>query len=358
MSKLFEKLRLLYILPIIMAFVAYPRTGAAETPIEPGATAPAFTLKNQDKADQTLRSLAGPNGLLVLFSRSADWCGLCKSQLIDLESARRDFEAHGIHIASVTYDSPEVLKAFATRRGIHFTLLSDPDSATIDAFGVRNPEATGYQAGIAIPNYYLIAPDGKILKRFVEGKPEERTTAGYLFEAIYGVGAANRSADAVVPSTPHLKVTLAQSDLSVPLGARTRATVKLAPGKGEHLYAPGAETFGYRPIRLTLNPSESYSTKPVLYGKSTILEFPKLKESVPVFETSTQVSQEVWPTALPKAKGATGSSSDSTLVVNGVLEYQVCNATTCFPPQKADVSWKFQVVPFDRVRVAEALQRK
>jgi hypothetical protein len=50
---------------------------AAEPDLQPGAVAPAFTLKNQDGKVETLKSLAGPNGLLVLFSRSADWCGLC-----------------------------------------------------------------------------------------------------------------------------------------------------------------------------------------------------------------------------------------------------------------------------------------
>lgn len=358
MMKLSRNVRSLHFLPVFASLFVLSLVCVAETPLEPGVTVPTFALKNQDGATQTLRSLAGPNGLLVLFSRSADWCGLCKAQLIDLESARHDFEAKGIHIASVTYDSPEVLKAFATRRGIHFTLLSDPDSKTIDAFGVRNPEAAGSQAGIAIPTYYLIASNGSILKRFAEGKPEERTTAGYLFESIYGAGAANRAADAVVPSTPHLKVTLAQSNVAVPPGARARLTVKLDPGKGEHLYAPGAETFGYRPIKLTLNTSDSYGAKPAVYGQPTILEFPKLKESVPVFESSTQISEDVWATTGPKSPGGSASAPNSEVTISGVLEYQVCNATTCFAPEKKPVSWKLQIVPFDRVRVAEALQRK
>jgi peroxiredoxin len=331
---------------------------ALESGLQTGDTVPAFTLKDQDGKVQTLRSLSGPHGLLLLFSRSADWCGLCKSQLIDLESARHAFQAKGIRVASVTYDSPAVLKAFANRREIHFELLSDPDSHTIDSFGVRNPEATGYQSGIAIPNYFLIATDGTIIQRFVEGQPQERTTASYLFETVFGSGTAQPSSAVVVPDTPHLQVTVTQSDASVAPGARFRLSVRLVPGENEHLYAPGAETFGYHPIRLTLEPSDLYQSSAPLYGHSTLLEFASLKESVPVFETSTQIAQDVW--AISGAKNVERFTQDPDLLVHGILEYQVCTPTTCFAPEKKPLSWTVRVLPgnFDRVRVDEALQRK
>jgi peroxiredoxin len=115
-----------------------------------------------------------------MFNRSADWCPFCKSQLIDFESARKNFEAKGIRVASITYDSPAVLKAFAQRKGINYELLSDPDSKTIDSFGVRNLEVTGTQAGIAIPNYYLIGADGVIRERCEENTLQNRVTASYF----------------------------------------------------------------------------------------------------------------------------------------------------------------------------------
>ncbi len=79
--------------PILFLFLALllaaaPLSRAADPGLQPGDTAPSFKLKDQDGKEQTLKSVAGPNGLLVLFSRSADWCGLCKSQLIDLEASR------------------------------------------------------------------------------------------------------------------------------------------------------------------------------------------------------------------------------------------------------------------------------
>ena len=327
--------------------------------LQPGAKIPTFSLKDQDGNSQTLSSLSGPNGLLILFNRSADWCPFCKSQLIDLETARRNYEAKGIHIASITYDSPQVLKAFATRRNIHFSMLSDPDSAIIDAFGVRNheAEATGVKAGIAVPNYFLIAPDGTVQKRYAETELLDRVTASYLYETLFG-GTAQPATASVLPATSHLGVTLTQSDVSAAPGARIRLTVQFTPEKGSHLYAPGAEAFGYHPIQITLDPSDLYRTNAAAYGPSTILEFPKLQEKVPVFQSSTAITQDLWAIRSPKTNAQFVEHPE--LVVHGTLEYQVCTDTTCFPPEQKPVSWNLHVSPsdLDTTRVAADLQRK
>jgi cytochrome oxidase Cu insertion factor (SCO1/SenC/PrrC family) len=38
-----------------------------------GETVPSFSLVDQRGASRDLQSLAGPNGLMLVFSRSADW---------------------------------------------------------------------------------------------------------------------------------------------------------------------------------------------------------------------------------------------------------------------------------------------
>jgi hypothetical protein len=48
--------------------------GAQETPgISTGKPAPSFRARDQFGKEQTLSSLMGPNGLALLFFRSADW---------------------------------------------------------------------------------------------------------------------------------------------------------------------------------------------------------------------------------------------------------------------------------------------
>jgi hypothetical protein len=53
---------------------------AAQTPVDvdvlgpqPGARVPEFSATDQFGRTQTLKSLLGPNGAMLVFSRSADW---------------------------------------------------------------------------------------------------------------------------------------------------------------------------------------------------------------------------------------------------------------------------------------------
>jgi len=51
------------------------------------------------------------------------------------------------------------------------------------------------------------------------------------------------------------------------------------------------------------------------------------------------------------------ASPDPTLVLKGVVEYQVCSDTLCHPPGSLPVTWSLRVRPLDRERVPQALPR-
>lgn len=116
---------------------------------------------------------AGANGTVVVFVRSADWCPLCKRQLIGLNSSLDAFVERGYALVSVSTDTPEKLAKFTDRRGIGFTMLADPDSVAIDAFGVRDPAfPEGHRAfGVPYPIGFVLNGDGVIVDKFyhVEG---------------------------------------------------------------------------------------------------------------------------------------------------------------------------------------------
>jgi peroxiredoxin len=342
----------------LFTFTGNALWGEVQGGLQPGMKIPAIQLKDQDGNDRNFDSLEGPNGLLLLFNRSADWCPFCKSQMIDLESARQHFEEKGIRVATITYDSPAILKAFAQRRNIHYTMLSDPDSKTIDAFGIRNQDAKGHEAGIAIPNFYWIGRDGIIRQRHSEDTLLNRVTADYFYETLFGAGSALATSVPVVAKTPNLKLSLTQSDQESAPGARFRLTVRLEPGDDTHLYAPGAEVNGYHPIKLTLDPSDLYKTEPVIYPPSTFLEFPALKEKVPVFQSRTIVTDDV--TAVRSPKTLPLFSAQPRLVIHGLLEYQACTSTECFKPETIPVEWTVNIkaADLDTQRVADGLQRK
>lgn len=113
--------------------------------------------------------LAGPKGLVLYFVRSVDWCPYCRAQTLSIDGARKEFAARGLSVAVVSYDSPEKQNAFATDRKLHVTLISDPKSEIIDAFGIRNQRhKDGRFAGIPHPAAFLIRRNGKIAAKVFE----------------------------------------------------------------------------------------------------------------------------------------------------------------------------------------------
>src|SRR5271163_5069443 len=259
--------------------------------LQPGAKAPAFDLRDQSGKKQTLDTLAGPNGLLLLFFRSADWCPFCKGQLVDLERAQKLFAAKGINVAGVSYDSPEVLAEFSQRKSITYPLLSDSSSKLIDAFGVRNVEATGAQAGIPVPGYYLINKQGVIEKQFFEDGYINRLTANNVYQNIFGDVALPQPVRNI-PS-PHVELTTMQSDKEVTPGELVRLVVTITPDRDTHVYAPGAEKDHYIVASLTLDPSSLYTVRPTVYPKPEMMHFAQLNETEPVYTGKTILDASV-----------------------------------------------------------------
>jgi len=156
-----------------------------------GAPAPAFTALNAEGAPVTLESLAGTNGTIVSFVRSADWCPFCKRQLIELNEQESAFAAAGWQLVGISYDSPEKLARFAGKSNISYPLLSDTDSATIKAFGLLNEEyEAGSKAyGIPHPALVFIGNDGTVRKVLREEGYRDRPSQEVIEEAIVALSA-------------------------------------------------------------------------------------------------------------------------------------------------------------------------
>ena len=330
---------------------------AAETigGLKPGAKAPFFSLQDQAGKPQTLSTLSGRNGLLLLFFRSADWCPFCKGQLVDLEGMQKAFAAKGIGVAAVSYDSPAILADFAKRRAITYPLLSDPSSKLIDGFGIRNREATGMQAGIPYPGYFLIDPHGVINKRFFETEYYNRLTASNLYDNLFHEFALPLPAKQV-PATPYVTIQTIQSDAAVTPGAVFQVAVSITPGADTHIYAPGAEKLNYHVASLVIEPSKLYSISAVNYPKSEMMNFPELAQTVPVFTGMTLLTTSIAATVNEQTMAKFAAHPD--LPIKGVVNYQACTSKVCYPPTSVNVAWDIHLQPLDRQRAPESMQHK
>jgi hypothetical protein len=274
---------------------------------------------------------------------------------VQLQNAKGKFEKQGIKLAAISYDSPAILKDFASRHKIAFPLLADPDSKIIRSFSVLNTDAKGMTAGMALPGYFFIDASGVIREKYFEANYVNRFTANNVIAKLFPELTEEVSQNV---EAPHLRLTLGQSDRAVVSGSRVSLVAEIELPPDVHVYSPGV-TGGYKPVQLLLHPSGELQIEPAIYPSSKTLYLEAIKEQVPVFEGKFRITQDVT-VSFSKVRDGVRSliSSEKTISITGELRYQACDKTICYPPTSVPVKWQLQVVPLDLKRSPEAIRHK
>ena len=320
-----------------------------------GNKIPLLSGTDQFGKERNFENLKGPNGLVILFYRSADWCPYCKGQLLSLQRAAARFKEKGIGLVGVSYDSPEILRFFTERHSITYPLMPDPKSEIIERFGVLNATATGFTKGMSYPGFVYVSADGRIQETFFEEDYHTRFTGNNVLTKIFPE--LGDAAPKDVPA-PHLKLSLTQSDDIVSPGNRVTLVAELSLPRDMHVYAPGVE--GYKPVALEMSQNPHATLQPASYPKSKVLLLPAIGEKVPVFEGKFRIAQDVT-VAFDKDFSqavASGPASGTALTLDGNLRYQACDSKICYPPTSVPVSWQITVLPLNTERAPEEIRHK
>ena len=294
---------------------------------------------------------------------------------MELQERHEELRAQGLGVAAVSYDSREVLAAFAERKGVaDVPLLSDADSSVIRAFGIYNhvaEEGVGpdrddpaVQADVAryvsvfganpmivgtpFPGTFVVDREGRVTSRFFEEFYRERNTAANVMLKLGTPlsGIAGSSGE-----TAHLAIAASQSNPDVTVGSRFHLALDVTPKPGMHVYAPGADALGYRVIGLHLDTPDFLRALPAEYPASEIYHFEPLDERVPVYQRPFRLVQELVVEGSPEA--AAQLAELDALTLTGRLDYQACDDAVCFNPASVPLTWTLAVQPLDRQRASQ-----
>jgi peroxiredoxin len=180
-----KRILMLIAATLVIVPAAAPAKMAAEIAV--GSRIPAsFSARDAAGRARSYASIAGNNGTVLVFFRSAKWCPFCQAQLKDLKNAQSALAQRGYSLAAISYDPPTVLSGFAKTQGIGYTLLSDDGSRMIDAFGLRDAQyAPGsFADGVPKPTVLVIDARGTVLKRMVSGDYRVRPTKASILAAV------------------------------------------------------------------------------------------------------------------------------------------------------------------------------
>jgi len=317
-----------------------------------GAHIPEFSAVDLNGKRQNFDSLKGPKGLVLVFARSADWCPYCKTQLADLNRQVEGFRMKGVNVASLTYDSTDILRAFATRLGIRYPMLSDPESVVIRAFDILNTNVNKNtpRYGIPFPGTYVINEKGIITAKYFDDDYRERFSAASILTREFGAAGVMQN---TVENT-QLKLTYYASDSTIAPGHRAALVIEIDLKPEMHVYAPGVEH--YLPIDWQMAESRAWIAFPVVYPASKMLNLPAIQETVPVYTNHIRLVRDVAVGLDPEVTPVL--VADRTLSIVGSFHYQACDDKECYLPKTIPLNWTLKIGQLDTQRVPEDLQRK
>src|SRR6478672_11000994 len=126
--------------------------------------APDFSLIDQDGIVHSLKDYAGK--WLVLYFYPKDNTSGCTAEACNFRDERDAIAEFGnAEIVGISKDSVASHKKFADKHGLNFSILSDPDHTTIEAYkswGTRKFMGREYQG--TFRNTFIITPAGEIAK--------------------------------------------------------------------------------------------------------------------------------------------------------------------------------------------------
>jgi peroxiredoxin len=159
-------------------------------PLQIGASAPPFSLKDMDGNTVSSTELLRRGPLVVSFFRGT-WCPYCNEELKALNDTVESFRRRGASLVVVTPQSARSAAAYRTEHAIAFPMLVDANADVADAFGLaysfpaylsdlyrkifNNDLAQVNASGtwrLPIPARYVIDADGSIV--YAEANPDYR----------------------------------------------------------------------------------------------------------------------------------------------------------------------------------------
>lgn len=329
-----------------------------------GATVPDFSLADQQGRTRTLQSVMGPQGAMIVFYRSADWCPYCKTQLLELQSQYDTLRKDGLGLVGISYDSQDTLAAFSKQHGITFPLLADVGSETIRRYGILNtvaeeglgpngkdPDviaqvklyvsangANERQRGIPFPGTFIVDRSGRVKARFFEDSYTVRNTVSNIRVRLNSL---STSVAATRVESRQLEVVTYPSDTSIAPGNRFSIVAQITPRNGIHVYAPGAGN--YKVIELKVLPSRYIRTFKPVYPKSELYFFKPLNEHVPTYQKPFTISQDV--VLDGQASTRTALNGRTSMTIGGALTYQACDDRLCYDQVTLPLSWTVGLKP-------------
>ncbi len=140
--------------------------------LDPGDTAPSFTLTNQYGESVSLDGTDAAYTAVYFYPR-ADTRG-CTAEACSFRDEWDAFADRDIAVVGISDDPVSDLEAFAEKHDLPFDLLSDPDgsvASAYDSYGEKNMFGNTFDG--VFRNTYVVDADGQVVLAYEGVSPED-----------------------------------------------------------------------------------------------------------------------------------------------------------------------------------------
>jgi peroxiredoxin len=148
-----------------------PYRGSSSAPTRPAAaftTLPRTILDAENKAASgNSIKLANYSGKVMLVNLWATWCGPCRMETPELVKLHKEFQSRGVEMIGLSTEDPvasaESVSDFVREYNVDYHI----------GWATREVAQTLMQGRTSIPQSFVIARDGRIVKRFIGFRPDQ-----------------------------------------------------------------------------------------------------------------------------------------------------------------------------------------
>ncbi|MBN1200506.1 MAG: thioredoxin-dependent thiol peroxidase [Anaerolineae bacterium] len=135
-----------------------------------GEKAPDFELKNQNGSTVRLSDFRGKKVVLFVFPKAGT--SGCTAQACGLRDQFPQIEAANAVVLGISPDPPDALLRWKEKENLPYDLLSDPDHAVLEAWGVWGEKSMyGKKYMGVIRSHWVIDEDGVIADAQIKVSP-------------------------------------------------------------------------------------------------------------------------------------------------------------------------------------------
>ena len=157
-----------------------PSVSRSSAPTRPNtalATLPRIILDTENKAASgDPIKLANYSGKVMLVNLWATWCGPCRTETPELVKLYKEYQSRGVEMIGLSTEDPvasaESVNDFVREYNVDYHI----------GWATREVAQTLMQGRTSIPQSFVIARDGRIIRRFIGFRPDQ--TPGLIKQAL------------------------------------------------------------------------------------------------------------------------------------------------------------------------------